>query len=406
MRIPGERINVRDIICLALRHQDLATGLVPNRLPDFSQCGVLYNSTDATLLCVIAANVYIQTTKDMRFIGEVLPRIANVISSFLHSPHGDAEAPPVGAHPRVDPKTGLLLSIPHHSWIDTRNQCVEYAGWNMEHLPNRVSAAFVKDLYDEIGNKTMVEGVLSSPCLFLPEVNAQWIVLLRGALETIELFCKQAPDQAAMIHDIGSLRDTVYDILSRAEQHFKVTFWNAGTGFLFNVVHEKGSIKDEIECEAAVTAAAMLGRTIFSSKELHAMWNRVRQRLLVFRKPVRYGATKLPFGIITKNDDQRIYYGDSEYHADTIWLRSTPYLIKLLQHLGEQETIEQLLINTLDHQITEGAIFYNHELLSRPCGNNAHTCEQTHRNPVPVKNPIQFWSQWCDAFVGFFSESE
>jgi len=23
---------------------------------------------------------------------------------------------------------------------------------------------------------------------------------------------------------------------------------------------------------------------------------------------------------------------------------------------------------------------------------------------VPVKNPIQFWSQWCDAFVEFFAE--
>ena len=25
---------------------------------------------------------------------------------------------------------------------------------------------------------------------------------------------------------------------------------------------------------------------------------------------------------------------------------------------------------------------------------------ETARNPVPVKNPIQWWSQWCDPYMG------
>ena len=87
-----------------------------------------------------------------------------------------------------------------------------------------------------------------------------------------------------------------------------------------------------------------------------------------------------------------------------VWLRSTPYLIKLLRLLGDKETIEQILINTLDHQMSEAAVFYNQELLALPLGNNPHPEEPTCQNPVPVKNPVQFWSQWCDAYVEHFEE--
>jgi hypothetical protein len=52
--------------------------------------------------------------------------------------------------------------------------------------------------------------------------------------------------------------------------------------------------------------------------------------------------------------------------------------------------------------MTESAIYYNQELFSRPFGNNPFPVASVCDNPVPVKNPIQFWSQWCDAFVEFF----
>jgi len=56
--------------------------------------------------------------------------------------------------------------------------------------------------------------------------------------------------------------------------------------------------------------------------------------------------------------------------------------------------------------MTEGAIFYNHELFSRPVGNNPYQNMYTSMNPVPVKNPLQFWSQCCDAFIQFFEEEK
>jgi hypothetical protein len=74
--------------------------------------------------------------------------------------------------------------------------------------------------------------------------------------------------------------------------------------------------------------------------------------------------------------------------------------------VGEEETIRQLLRNALDHQMTESAVFFNQELFSRPFGNNLNPDPETHSNPVPVKNPIQFWSQWCDALIDFRNQKE
>jgi glycogen debranching enzyme len=124
--------------------------------------------------------------------------------------------------------------------------------------------------------------------------------------------------------------------------------------------------------------------------------------LLVDRRLIKYGEEVLPFGIVAKNEDKRVFYGDHEYHSDTIWPRSTPYLIKLLRLLHEDKLIRDILINSLDHQMSECAIFYNQELFSRAFGNNAHPNVATSQNPVPVKNPIQLWSQWCDAYLETF----
>src|ERR1700752_3769897 len=109
----------------------------------------------------------------------------------------------------------------------------------------------------------------------------------------------------------------------------------------------------------------MQGETVFTQEELRSVWSCAKKKLLVYRKALRYAAERLPFGILAKKDDRRIFYGDIEYHSDTLWLRSTPYLIRLLRLLGEEATVSDILINTLDHQMTECAIFYNQELFSR-----------------------------------------
>ena len=140
------------------------------------------------------------------------------------------------------------------------------------------------------------------------------------------------------------------------------------------------------------------GEDVFTGEQLSAIWAHAEGTLLVQRrrgKTEKVGA----FGLLVKNDDQRIFYEDPQYHSDVVWPRSTPYLVQLLLKLGHTETARELLMQAIDHQTTEGAIFYSHEVFSRAWGNNPAPDRLTRDNPVPVKNPIQFWSQWCDGFL-------
>ncbi len=98
----------------------------------------------------------------------------------------------------------------------------------------------------------------------------------------------------------------------------------------------------------------------------------------------------LPFGIVVKKSPKGSYYGDEEYHEAVVWPRDTPYLIRILRAAGEveKETVEGIQRSNLEHQMDEGFVFYNSELFSPDNG------EMT-----PVKNPVQFWSQWVDPYI-------
>ncbi len=206
--------------------------------------------------------------------------------------------------------------------------------------------------------------------------------------------------------EFQSCRERVQSLLEKAEKNFLEMFWNEDSGCLYNAVFEDRSVADSIESEPSVTAAAMLGRSIFQTAHLETIWRTVKKKLLISRNLVRYGDARLPFGIVVKNSDCRIYYDDSQYHSDVIWPRSVPYLLRLLILINDLKTAREIILNNLDHQMSEGAIFYNHELFSKPSGNNPEPVEATERNPVPVKNAIQFWSQWCDPIMELFRSSD
>jgi hypothetical protein len=120
------------------------------------------------------------------------------------------------------------------------------------------------------------------------------------------------------------------------------------------------------------------------------MWPHV-ERLLVKREG------KL-FGVLCRNLRDRTYYNDYQYHGAVVWPRDTPYLIKYLQIIGRSDLVKEVLESNLEHQMKEGAIFYSNELFSLPEGRNPSPTE-TCGNPVPIKNPIQFWSNFCDDYL-------
>jgi glycogen debranching enzyme len=95
----------------------------------------------------------------------------------------------------------------------------------------------------------------------------------------------------------------------------------------------------------------------------------------------------MPFGIIVKESGRDVYLGDAEYHEAVVWPRDTPYLIRLLSLVGDGATIDGLLASNLRHQMEEGFVFYNQELFS---GDD---------DRAPVKDPVQWWSQWVDPYL-------
>ncbi|WP_319576499.1 amylo-alpha-1,6-glucosidase [uncultured Desulfobacter sp.] len=403
MYFPNEKEEIKENILYALNKQECETGRIPNRLNEFKEGSDLsYNTSDSILLCYIVAHKLILADKDISFAEQILPFLANLLERFQQYP--DTDSIEIDGSPRIDSRTGLLLSVPWHSWIDTRSANIDINGHHFTGLPNRVSESFSQNLYRYIGTDVSLGIFLSSPNFFLPEINAQWITLLKGASSVLTLTKKTLSNKKGL----SGLGKVISILLEKSTAHFKSFFYNPENKFLYNIVYyprgQVDPIVDPLECEAAVTAAAMLGDMVFKINELEAIWKHAKQTLLVYRSLTELGKNRWPFGLLTRNVNFGPYYGDGQYHADVCWPRSTPYLIQLLRILGRDQVIRQILLNNLDHQSTEAAIFYNQELFSRPLGNNPNPQEITQDNPVPVKNPIQFWSQWCDPFLDYMNE--
>jgi len=104
------------------------------------------------------------------------------------------------------------------------------------------------------------------------------------------------------------------------------------------------------------------------------------------------------FGMLCRNSRDKVYYNDYQYHGAVVWPRDTPYLIKYLRIIGREDLIKEILDSNLEHQTGEGAIFYCNELFSLPEGKNPSPT-QTSNKPIPIKNPIQLWSQFCDDYL-------
>jgi hypothetical protein len=146
----------------------------------------------------------------------------------------------------------------------------------------------------------------------------------------------------------------------------------------------------------AVVAAVVLRGALYDDEELGGFWDTVAGRLLVKRKPIVLGRETAPFGMLVRDLGRVPYLGDNEYHGPTIWPRDTPYLLRLMEATGED--ISGLLLTNLDHMVSEGAIGYCNEMFSLPVGGNPNPSPES-GNPVPVKNPAQYWSHWCDPYV-------
>jgi len=214
----------------------------------------------------------------------------------------------------------------------------------------------------------------------LVEVNALYI----EALNKLSATCKET----------GLVVPSVLEQL-RAELvgGFRSQFNREGV-MPFLTVAPCRQLSDPTAGSPALVALACLQGSVYRVDDLRTIWKQVGKDLLVERGLVALGRQRLPFGVLVKAGEKRPYLGDQEYHGPTVWPRDTPYLIKCLEAIGGDVT--GILLNNLDHMIAEGAFGYCGEVFSLPVGRSPDGASD---NPIPVKNPAQYWSHWCDPYL-------
>ncbi|MDY6865531.1 MAG: amylo-alpha-1,6-glucosidase [Halobacteriota archaeon] len=330
---------IKDILLYALEYQD-EFGRIPNRIVR----PIDYNSADATLLAFVLGGEYVKRTGDENLAKVLIEHAEKLLTSFSRGDIGKENGPPVL---RIN---GLISVVPWHSWTDCKRPTI--IDNNIIFLPIRIPEGWDRSRED-----------MDRPKYLLPEINAQWILMLRALVSMADLCGRDA--------------ERFKDLLSLASENFVKIFKN--DKFLHNVAHIDGRTDMTVGSPAMV--AISLLHDLFSKDEKKRFIRTIKDELLVKRDG-------LAFGVLVKNSDKKVYYSDSEYHEGVVWPRDTPYLIRLLSDCGDKETVGEILKSNLDHQMNEGFVFYNSELISLDDG-----------KMTPVKNPVQWWSQWVDPFL-------
>lgn len=383
----GQLGTIEQSLRLALRYQEPGTGRLPNRVPEVEADHLRWEKTGSlpadyyvapdgiTLLFTLVDEIYPELMDDSLF--EALwvgfkQAFAAFKAARLTTRHGNP----------VLLENGLLVSVPSHSWMNGK-RVLHADSHTIADLPIRCPSAWQKQDLAQLQDSHYTWEAYQYPNHYLPEINAQWIRMLACGRRLARRFSDKA------------LSDELDQLHALAIGHFKTIFWNPHTRYLYNVVN-LDLRADGTPSAAAIEAVALLGEQVFSRLELEQIWQLARDRLLVKRK--HEGQLKA-FGIVAKDGSERIFYGDQQYHEAVVWPRETPYLLKLLEWLGQRATIAELLATNLAHQMDEGVLFYCQELFSLPEGTNPSPSSATQSNPVPVKNPMQAWSSWCDAYL-------
>lgn len=389
LRFLGKQDTIEAAMYLVLKFQEPGLGRLPNRLPEqaadqerWEKTGSLpaeyYAASDATTLLFTLLDEMWEHMTDEALLAALWAGFQVAFKSFKGSRLTQRHGTPVLL------ENGLLLVVPGHSWTNGR-RVVWAEGMTVTDLPIRCPVNWqIQDVLHFRDTHYAWEQY-QYPTYYLPEINAQWLRMLRVGAKLAERFGDA--DAREELAQIGEL----------AKASYKAVFWNPHANNLYNLVTLDRRI-DGTPGSPAVEAAALLGETMFTRQELEYIWLVARNRLLVKRRPAP-GEAPVAFGLLVKDSPERIFYDNQQYHEAVCWPRETPYLIRLLHDLGQEATVQELLRTNLAHQTEEGVLFYNNEILSLAEGLNPAPDAATEGDPVPVKNPMQWWSQWCDAYL-------
>ncbi|MFH1229465.1 MAG: hypothetical protein V1678_03515 [Candidatus Aenigmatarchaeota archaeon] len=335
-----DKNKVENIIRWTLGQQDQNSGRFPNFRGNF-------DSTDSGLLFFILAEKYLREFPEKSLATQVARSLNFLLKKFSENKF-ESDGQPV-IH------DGMLYSMPWHSWTDSR---IPFYG---RLISTRIPFEWTKEVDIEH---------LCKPAL-LPEINALYIRVLRAG-ETIS--------------GIAKSDDNFFNYYKNAISKYKKIFKNKR--YLYSLI--LGDKKDSTETSMALVSAVLLHGHVFDSNDLKNMWPSVQNLLVKKRGKI--------FGMLARNTGEMAYLNDSQYHGSVVWPRDNPYLIRYLKLIGEDAKAREVLESNLWHQMDESAIFYSSELFSLPEGKNPSPT-RTHNDPVPMKNPIQLWSHFCDAYL-------
>lgn len=356
------------IIKLALELMDTKRGLVPNKIEEEGG-GLQFCGTDATLLTFMTAEKYLSRVWSEALATLVLKSGRKLFKAFSHSLLETVNGPPV-----LD-KTGLISCSSWHSWTDGKRRLV--LDDQTYSMAIRIPEVWERELIAKYRHLppedrvVAVHSVMDRPYFFLPEINAQWLRVLRSLIELADK-CGLRGKETRVI-------SAVYE---RARTSFKRVFANMDGTLNSVVTHPKfplGKLTDPTSGSPQVVAMDLVGEMLFSAPEIEKFVGHVIDYLL------EYSGSR-PFGIVVRKSGIRTYLGDNEYHEEVVWPRDIPYLVRLLKMTDREDMAAELIIEHLNRQDSEGVIFYNPELYSMDNGDIL--------GPVPVKNPMQWWSHW------------
>lgn len=239
------------------------------------------------------------------------------------------------------------------------------------------------------------------------KANYSWVdSVWNGKATRIPKNWEDKPEKEYLLPEVNALRLKALDRynkiiedkyhLDNLFKRYKSIFWNNEAKFIYQIVGPSGK-KDETASSVGVVSLSLLD-TFFSKEELEQAWKTIQDNLMVYREPEILKGDRLPFGVMVKNSEERVFYNDRQYHDSTVWLRDIPYLVNFLKKINRADIANKILKNSLDHMISESAVLYNQELFSPPEGENPSP-GSTPENPVPVKNPIQLWSHFVDQYL-------
>jgi hypothetical protein len=266
-------------------------------------------------------------------------------------------------------ENGLLSCPPSYSWRDSR-PWGQHAGLRVQ-VPTALPSEWVEPILSKARDAVHGQELLDAP-VYLLDANALWAAAIEAA--------EAAGVAEGLPHPL--------DVLQSIKENFR------SDGFLSHIASEEFGPAG-IENSSCIQAMALLPH-VFSEEDKKRALAVAEEKLFVKRQG------KL-FGLLSINSDERVFYGDGQYHGAVVWPRESYYLAKFLLEMGETKLAGELLEAQLEHQTQEGTMFYNAELFALPEGRNLFPEEETASDPVPVKNPAQMWSGWMAPYYDYLA---